>query len=572
MGRAVSERGDGPPERLGSVPAAWIVGAVVAVIALRAMLGASFYDDTYYVSIAMRFARGELPFVDEMSGQALGQMAMAPFVKAWMALFGTSGILLSTRLLYVVLVVAVAYSLHVLLRGAVRPVLLAVAFGCLAFATPYNLIAMTYNTIAELLLVLATVLCFAAIRDDDRGRAVAAGVAAGVASLAHPPLFLAALALLVTFAAVARRTRLALPAWASAGAMVALAVVAVLSFASVADIRATLDFAQQNVVGIQTPAHKAGFVLGSLLGALASPALWPMWAFAVLGALPGIPRRVRAAVLALLPLTAAIPGAIGIASGDGVRFGVSVMSWLLALTAGAAVPALVWMRAHRGDLSRLLVLATPVSLVGFGVILVITTSRWSRGMTIVGLAPLVLVVLLGWLSMLADNGGRSGLAVGSAVALVVAGALLFATVFNDTPPWKPHALVRSGAYAGLWAGEERVRQIAELTTASERLVRPSTRVLFVGEREAYPLVGGEIWTNSVWLAPKSCDSYAVAYFRKHGAWPDVIFIDRVAVDLRGGYPAIVARHDPLLGRVDAGYLHVGDAGGFMIFVPARVRP
>src|SRR5450756_1460194 len=84
---------------------------VVALAAYRASLGASFYDDTYYVTSAVRLAQGARLFVDEMSLQALGQVPVVPFVKAWMALFGLSGLVLATRLLYVVVATgAVSYT------------------------------------------------------------------------------------------------------------------------------------------------------------------------------------------------------------------------------------------------------------------------------------------------------------------------------------------------------------------------------------------------------------------------------------------------------------------------------
>jgi hypothetical protein len=292
-----------------------------------------------------------------------------------------------------------------------------------------------------------------------------------------------------------------------------------------------------------------------------------MWVLAVIGSLTRIPARLRTLALALLPIAAALPGAALIARGEHLTFGTSASSWLITLCAGAVVPsALAMRRLDRKDLLRLLVVAAPASAVGYVTVAYFTNSTWNRGMPAIALAPLAVGILVCWGTALAEEGSRKRFASAALACLLVAFALLYATVFSDAQIGEPQVRVTHGAYAGLLTGVTHRDALDDLALRSARWVKPESRVTFLGQGEAYLCVGGTPYTPAAWLYLGRGNSAGIRYFEREGHRPDVIFVNDADVGYAGGYERAAGR-DPMLGWVLARYRRVDSAGGFGVFVP-----
>lgn len=539
--------------------------AVLALAALRATIGTSLADDSYYAVVPLRLAQGARLLVDELSVQSIGSVFAVPFVWAWTRVVGLTGIVPATQVFYVGVAAIAGFVSYRLLRPTLRPAVAGLAVAVPLLAPNLHIFAVTYNTMSSILFTLAVVLGSSAMRDRRPGLAAASGACLALGSMAYPPFGVAAVVLFATFAWQARARRLVLPMLAAALGVGGLAAAALLLPLSADDVRRAVAFASGSVVGVQSA---LGRTLGYLSGVLelVSPWLLPMWALAAVASFGRMPSRLRGGALALLPLAAALPGVALLIRGDSFDFGSSAPSWLLTVTAGALVPGLLWaVRERRRDLVRLVVLAAPYAIAASLLVARFSNTSRNRGGALVAAAPLTLAVVAIWGESLACLGGRRFLALGCAAALVSVLGLLFGSVFGDVPVWRPRVRIADGAYAGLCVGEARAGQIGALTTAGRRYVRPDSRVLFFGEREGYLLVGGRIATNAVWLHPAIANHGAVAYLEANGGMPDVVFADDSGVSKVGGY-TYGAEIDPLLARLAEEYRRVDDVAGFSVFV------
>ena len=553
------------PGRRQNLGVALLASVTIVFVALRAARGLSFYDDSYYTVIPLRFAQGVRLFVGELSLQSIGEMVTVPFLKLYTALFGTTGIVLFVRELYIVIAAVVGFVLYRVLRREFSAPAVAIAVVLPMLALPYHLFAPTYNTIAQLCFTLAVVLGWASIRDGRRGLAVACGVALAAGAAAYPPLAIAAIVLFATYALVARKWGLVFAALGGATAT-ALAIAAVMLVGlSADDIRRTIAFASANVGSITSPAAKLRFALGQLGGALVGRLLWPMWALAAVATVPLVPARVRAAALTAIPVAAAVPAVWLLSRGDGFSFGSAASPWLITLTLGIAVPSLVWAwRAGERSLLQLALLAAPFAVTGYVTIEYVTNSSWNRGTGSIAVAPLSLALLLCWSSAIADGWDAEVQWAGVAAALLVAYALLFANIFSDPLTWNSHALITSGPYAGITTSVQRRDELSALQAAAKRWVGPTARVTFLGEREAYLAVGGVIDTPAVWLPPASSDQATIAYYARVGGPAQVVFVDELAIAREGGY-AGGRLVDPFLDYVLTNYHRVGTVAEFGVF-------
>jgi hypothetical protein len=542
---------------------------VLALAVLRATVGQSFYDDTFYAVVPWRYAHGARFLVDELSLQTIGSMVAVPFVWLWERVFGLTGIVLAVRLLWVALAAAGAALCARLLRGVASPGAVALAVALPLLAPPYHVFAPTYNTVSSLLLTISALLAFAALRDRREELAVWSGVTLALAAAAYPPLALAAFALPITFAVLARSHRLAIAC--VVGALLGAAGVWLALFARIPfdQVGQALAFGSANVASFSSPLAKMQWVFGNTARALVSPWLAPMWIAAALASVPKVPPRVRASAMALLPLGAAVPGALLLSQGEQLAFGTSAASWLVTLCAAAVVPsALAARRLGQPVLRRLLVLTGPVSVVGYVTVAYVTNSSWNRAMPAIALAPLAVAVLLSWAMSLREEGGAVVFGVGAILAIATAFTLLFANPFMDSPPSQQLVRVARGPYAGLLTSAPHAEAIEGLRAQAPRWVYPDSRVTFVGQAEAYLLTPGEPFTPASWLYLGKGNSAAIEYFRREGEVPDVVFVSDTDVGFAGGWEK-ASQADPMLRWVAERYRREGSAGGFGVFVLQR---
>lgn len=554
-----------PQTRRANLAIALTAAAVVSLAAYRASIGQSFYDDTFYAVVPWRFAHGARFLADELSLQTVGEMVSVPFAWLWERAFGTTGIVLAIRLLWIALATAGAAVSIRLLRGVAPFGVVALAVALPLLAPPYHVFAPTYNTVSSLLLTLAVLLGFAAVRFRRASAAVWMGAALALGGAAYPPLAPAAVVLLATFVVLAREWRLAWRAIASATAVGALVAATLFARVSPADIGLALSLGNANVGGLGSPLGRLSWTLGNTATALISPWLAPMWALAIAASITRVPGRMRAVALALVPVAAALPGASLLLRGDHLAFGTSVQSWLITLCAGAIVPSvLAARRLGRGDLLRLLALAAPFSAVGYATVAYVTNSSWNRGMPEIALAPLVVGITLCWGVAIAEE--RPGLfSAGAGATLLIAFALLYSSVFGDNSFWQPQTRIAHGAYAGLLTSPEHARNVDSLTSSAARWVRPGASVTFLGQAEGYLATPGTPLTPTAWLFVGPADSVALGYYRRVGRMPDAVFVSDADVEYEGGYATAPAR-DPMLRWTLANYRRVDRAGGFSVFI------
>jgi hypothetical protein len=555
-GRPEGGRTPGP----GSARAVGVVAvALVLAAAWRATLGMSFMDDGYYAAATLRLAQGAHIFVDEMFLQSLGLLAAVPFAKLWTALFSTAGLVVALRLFYVALASVAGYAIYrALLPSFGRWPSLAAAVAPL-LAPAYNLLAVTYDTMAVVGMVLATVWAFAALRDGSRRWAAAAGAAAAFGSISYPPLALAALTLLATFSLLARGRRLVLPMVAGAAAVAVPFLVWLATQATLGDLQVTANYllSASRATGPLRPEGRLGPTIAKLWTTLQLGWGVPLWVWfapsAAIGVTVALPvmraparSRVRGYLLASLPLAVALPALASSFIFVGGRFlGTYPGNYLTAFVLMATVPLLVEMRGMGRSRRDLVVLALPMSVVGMLVVISLSSASLYWGSQIVGLAPLAMAVVACWASAIWESAvpavGRFAPAL-LVVALVV---LLFGSAFDQPSPLTLRTTIRTGAFAGVTTSAVRAGTLAELERLGSRWVRPGDGVTFVTYPGGYLAVpSGVPLTNATWLDRGPADGAAVVYFDRTGRWPDVVFLPTWVADAARA-PGASPSADPL---------------------------
>jgi len=184
-----------------------VISAVAAVVVTwrRLFVGMDLQDESYYVLLPWRWVLGDRPFVHEQNMMPFPGMLTYPFVKVFGLLRGNdpTGLMLYTRHLYLLLMVATATAVFLLLRRLVRwPLALLVATVYVTYifwATPQ----LSYNTLALAFLTLSAAFGARVLIGAGGARsALAAGAALGVAVVAYPSLLVLTpfFAVLLTFA------------------------------------------------------------------------------------------------------------------------------------------------------------------------------------------------------------------------------------------------------------------------------------------------------------------------------------------------------------------------------------
>ena len=218
----------------------------------------------------------------------------------------------------------------------------ALAVAVVLLAPPYNVVALSYNTMAVLAFAVATALAWQAVRDGDRRAAVAAGVAAAIGAVSYVSLVPVALALAGAVLVVGWRRRV-VPAFiaglAGAGAVCGGLL---LLLVSPHDIAVALRYSSDVWGTHRSLAGRAAPLLADLRVVLTSNWLLPMWILAVLACLPWLARRARAVALALVPLAATVLPAWHHRHARIPFFGRFGTACLVTISAGLLVPIVFW--------------------------------------------------------------------------------------------------------------------------------------------------------------------------------------------------------------------------------------
>jgi len=579
--------GDRDPTRFDS---AWAVGLaavfLLALVAWRSTLGMSLFDDGFYAAATLRLAQGARLFVDEMFVQSTGFLVAVPFARAWTALFGTAGFVVALRLFYVALAGAVALVVYRAFRPSFGRW---AAFGGAAvplLAPPFNLLAVSYNTMAALGLILALALSFRALRDTDRRAAAAAGAAAAFASISYPPLAFVAVAMLCSLAFLGRDRRLTTAM--VAGACGAVVVFGVWLFAvegvSIADLRLTYDYVMRAYSSAGSGVRMSYQVgrLWELLTRHWAPALLA-WFVPVVSISLGVafaavrfPEReeLRGRMAFLIPVALAIPVLVNVL-GPGRDGGLWTVggNYLAALVLFSLPGLVVSARGGSSDMRRLLILALPAGAIGFVIVSATTSASvyWASG--VVGLAPLGAAAVV-WLVSEVRRSSHPRLDLYATLMLTLSFAmLLFGASFRDGPPLALRHTIVAGPYAGVTTTDASAAVLSGFDRLAARWVGPTTGVLVLSAPGPYVVLGGVMVTNAVWPYLGPADTATIDYFERVGRWPDVVFLPSWMLS-DSGAPIGSSKADPLLVGIAARYRVVerSAATGFTVLTGAPEGP
>ncbi len=522
-GVAVSRR------RLGNAIAALVALAVVGATYWRLYYGVDFTDESFYVAVPYRLVLGARPFVDETDvTQQTTALLVYPFVRAYDALAGTTGIVLFVRHLQFVLSLLVGAAVLASLRREAGGRLATLLALCTIAFVPFGIHSVSYDSLGSGLFTAGCFLGLLSLRRPASGRTrLAAGLAHGLAVFAYPPLAIPVAVCVAIRVALARGRRRveALGSAPAALGLPAAAMAAVVASAGpgrvLADYRSSSRYLGQ------------GGGLGKLTAIVSHEWTTLRWPIPLLGAVVLLAVAWRRRRPGAIPLLLALPVLAVPAS----RLASFTTSLEYVAHFGALGVVLVWLVWRRPG-ARLLFAAVWLPALAAGV----TTAYSSANGAVnfgVGFLPAAIVtaLLLVWavedaLRPLPRLRRLRPLAL--APAAVALGMMM---VFGLDPVYRDSALsalstrIDQGPYAGLVT----TRRKAEFVEQIERDlsgVGAGCRIVFLKDFPAgYLLTRARPDTNGVWtaaVATRQTASYQAAllrYYRRRG-FPDVVVVMR----------------------------------------------
>lgn len=123
----------------------------------KAQFGFGGYDDAFYLTVPHRLLKGDALFVDEWHLSQMSGVLQLPFVWLYTTIAGsTAGIIYAMRIIYVVIHCAACVLIYTRLRK--YGVLAAIGTALYFIFTPYDIMALSYNTMGLGLVTLTGVL------------------------------------------------------------------------------------------------------------------------------------------------------------------------------------------------------------------------------------------------------------------------------------------------------------------------------------------------------------------------------------------------------------------------------
>ncbi len=547
------------PERLS------VTTLSVCVLAFGAWfvtLGADLRDGGHAVALAWRLSLGDGVFTDEMNVQALGALCAVPVTWLWTHLFGVSGLVLTSRVFYLLLSVLVGAVCYAALRRALAPMTAALAVLVPLLALPYQLPVLSYNTAPILFVLLALSTGMAALW-SRRGRwAAVAGASAAAAAVSNPTMTPGAVLLLLCLVMLSRQKPVITGVLVGGMAVTVPFVAWLLLGPGPAAISDTLSYTLAYQADRPPPSTRWATLVDTFGSNLGSPRYWPMWALAAAASIPFLPKFVRGLACVLVPFAAAAVSLRDDFTTDPpALFGRPVGTLAIVVSLALVVPLTVFvLQERRRDLTRMLALSLPAAALQTPIIGATTSSGPLLGVAVIGATPALAALAAGWVEMVRTYvPGRAVMVTGPALVVVVAGVLALRP-FYDPFPWQLTARITSGPYAGLSTSPEQAALFDVLRRDTQRWLRPGGTVLFYGTIPGgYLIADSTPRTNILWLNDfGQANTQTLRYFSRKGGPPDVVFVEVRSASRAGGWDELAAR-DPLMGFVLRNY-RVADAG------------
>ncbi len=315
--------------------------AALGIMGWRILHGVDLLDEAFYAAIPARFAMGDRPFVEDLSVAQTAGLLLYPFVKAYFAIAGSTGVFLFLRVLYLVFFACVGWSAYAMARPHVpRPTALLLATACCCYL-PYSLPGLGYNTLAIGLFAIGLFTSVRWLLDEQaparrpwREPIYWAGLAHAAACFAYPTQVLSAFAALACLVVLARGRRLrALVLYVAGGLTFTALLSPVLFSAGLAGLRDMVHYTSGDSPG-------SGFAPAVVVGRLADflrlhPEL-PLAAAALLAAAVAVRYLPRAVALAMIFFPLAVRGSVLVDYLGSIGFvaGFGALAPLLALALG----------------------------------------------------------------------------------------------------------------------------------------------------------------------------------------------------------------------------------------------
>ena len=146
----------------------FIAGAVLLLFfsMWKARYGLGLYDESFYLTIPYRMCRGDKLFLDEWNLSLLSALLQYPLMKLYLLVHpGTEGIVLAFRRIYA----AVNFAAGLLAYRRLRKYGIGSAVAVLLYMlyVPYNIMALSYNSMGLLCGFLCAVFLTTAVRNSD---------------------------------------------------------------------------------------------------------------------------------------------------------------------------------------------------------------------------------------------------------------------------------------------------------------------------------------------------------------------------------------------------------------------
>lgn len=163
---------------------AWALVLLGAVLAVRAFYGFCWSDESFYLTFAQRLWNGQKLILDEWHPVQFYSVLFYPLLTAYRALFGTEGIYLFARLMYLALALGVSELVLAVFSRRYAPF---PSFLCAASVLLYsrgNIWGLSYYNL--FLLLNVTALCLAVLGREKQGFSLLSGLCLGFSVLCVP--------------------------------------------------------------------------------------------------------------------------------------------------------------------------------------------------------------------------------------------------------------------------------------------------------------------------------------------------------------------------------------------------
>jgi len=473
----------------------------------RATLGFDFRDGSYVTALAMRVARGELPFRDESSLHVLGSLPAVPFVWLWTHVVGVHGLVLASRIFFV----ACALGAGLLAYSALSPIIgcwpTAVGVATALLVVPYNLLVTSYSTVPALCTLVGTASCVRCLWDGSARWAMVTGLSWALATVAFP-IFVVPAAVVVAGTWIllpaasgprsrkgARRT-LAF-AWSAPLLMAAVGAVLIMGWTPTMD--AVHNAASQRGVTVN-PTGYLVIKVHDMLQVLVGSKLLPLAALlAMVACLPLIRAKLRGLLVLCCPLLVLVwsakVGQSDVTEPTAGRYSGFVAWWLLILL---TPPVTVWAWRRLGRRMRAAaLLAGVVGLVGTVGFATVSASGAQHGAFSAGFVGVLAIVAAGATAMVTHSGLPLSASISLALLTPMVASLLL-VVFNEGPFMGLSQRIDSGAAQGLLVGNAVARDVQSASIGLSTCARMDEGLIVIRQPGISVLTNAPTSAETLW--------------------------------------------------------------------------